>query len=154
MKRLVLKITFLLLSGFFTSLNAQETTADIQGIITEKNATPMIGATIIAIHQPTGTKYTTTTRKDGRYNLANLRVGGPYEITASYVGFKEEKQTDIFLLIGQTFKADFILLNNSTELKEVVVTATRSDKVFNKSRTGSAEVGALPVVSAGWPDYP
>ncbi len=140
MKRLFLNLLLLLLSGLGLGLQAQETTAEIQGIITEKNATPLIGATITAIHQPTGTKYTTTTRKDGRYNLANLRVGGPYEVTASYVGFKEEKQTDIFLLLGQSYKADFGLVSTTTDLKEVVVTATRSDKVFNKSRTGSAEV--------------
>lgn len=140
MKRLFRVLPLLLLTALFNGLQAQETTAEIQGIITESVSNPLIGATITAIHQPTGTKYTTTTRKDGRYNLANLRVGGPYTITASYVGYKEEKQTDVYLLIGQSFKADFNLQNSNTEMKEVVVTANRSDKVFNKSRTGSAEV--------------
>lgn len=122
------------------SLTAQETTAEIQGIITEKNGTTLTGATIIALHQPTGTKYTTTSRKDGRYNLANVRVGGPYVITVTYVGFSEDKLNDIILTLGQAFKADFNLTPASGEMKEVVVSATRSDKIFNKSRTGSAEV--------------
>lgn len=140
MKRIVSTVLMLVISALSFSLLAQETTAEIQGMITEKNNNPLIGASVTATHQPTGTKYTTTTRKDGRYNLANLRVGGPYEIVVSYVGFGAEKQTDVFLLIGQSFKADFVLSSNSGEMKEVVVTATRSDKVFNKARTGSAEV--------------
>lgn len=140
MKRITVYLLSFLFAGLSLSLYAQETTAEIQGIILEKNASPLAGATITAIHQPTGTKYTTTTRKDGRYNLGNLRVGGPYEISVSYVGFKEEKQSEVYLLLGQSFRADFSLVQTGTELKEVVITASRQDKVFNKSRTGSAEV--------------
>lgn len=133
---LLLIITSLAGFGVF----AQETTAEIQGTITEKQGNPLVGATVTAIHQPTGTRYVTTTRKDGRFNLSNVRVGGPYEITASYVGFKEEKMADIYLTLGQSYKADFALTTSGGELTEVVVESRRSDKVFNKNRTGSAEV--------------
>ena len=83
-------------------VNAQETTAEIQGLITVGNA-GIAGANITAIHQPTGTKYVTTSRNDGRYNLTNLKIGGPYLLQVTYVGLKPEKQDDITLLLGQTY---------------------------------------------------
>ena len=127
----------LLLLGFVT--RAQETTSEIQGVITD-DKTSLNGATITAVHLPTGTKYSTTSRKDGLFNFANVRIGGPYTITVSFVGHKEEKQDDVFLTLGTAYKADFKLIKTSGNLTEVVVTGYRSDKVFSRSRTGSAEV--------------
>ncbi|NBY24550.1 MAG: TonB-dependent receptor [Chitinophagaceae bacterium] len=138
MKRICLFILSIL--TFSLSVFSQETTAEIQGLVSDKNASVLAGATITAIHQPTGTKYVTSSRKDGRFNLANLRVGGPYLVTCSFVGYKEDSKGDIFLIIGQTYKADFSLVSSTTVLQEVTVTTSRPDKVFNKSRTGSAEV--------------
>ena len=84
-------LTMLLCFGCVFTVTAQETTSEITGIITE-NQKPVAGATVAALHVPSGTRYATTTRNDGRYNLANLKVGGPYTITVSFVGYKEEKQ--------------------------------------------------------------
>ena len=135
---------------------AQETTSEIQGnVLAGKEA--ITGATVQAIHQPTGTKYTTSTRADGRYNLPNLKIGGPYVVTVSFVGFKSETQKDIILLLGQTYKANFSLVSSSTTLKEVVVTTGQS-KVFNSSRTGSQEtisrrmIDGVPTINRSWKD--
>ena len=135
---------------------SQETTSEIQGIVLEgKLAVP--GATVQAIHQPTGTKYGTTTRIDGRYNLPNLKIGGPYVVTVSFVGFKTESQGDITLLLGQTHKANFTLVEAVTSLNEVVVTSGQS-KVFNSSRNGSQEIISrqlierVPNVNRSWKD--
>lgn len=135
------KILTLLLTVFLSvTLMAQETTSDIQGVVSD-GSNLIAGAVITAIHTPTGTKYVTTSRKDGRYNLANVKIGGPYEITASFVGFKTEKQTNIILTLGQDFKADFVMQTEAKTLTEVVVkTTTRQDKVFNNSHTGSQEI--------------
>lgn len=130
----------LLLSLSFLTTVAQETTSEIQGLVKDEKGTGLQGATVVALHQPTGTSYTTTTRKDGRYNLANLRVGGPYEIKVTYVGFGEEKQTEVMLALGTAYKADFTLAPSTSTLSEITVAATRSDKVFSKSRTGASEV--------------
>jgi outer membrane receptor for ferrienterochelin and colicin len=153
-------VAFLFLSFFLSGIiNGQETTAEIQGIITEQNGAPLSGATISATHGPTGTNYQTTSRKDGRYNLANVRVGGPYTIIVTYVGYREEKVTDISLSLGQAFKSDFTLTPAAGEMKEVVITATRSDKIFNRGRTGSAEVinrqqiDRLPTVNRSINDF-
>ena len=121
-------------------LAAQETTAEIQGMINDRSGNGLAGATITAIHTPTGSKYITTSRKDGRFNLANLRVGGPYEVTTTFVGFQESKRDDIFLLIGQAYKVDFALIEATATLQDVTISVSKSDKVFNRSRTGSAEV--------------
>ena len=138
-------------------VNAQETTAEIQGLITVGNA-GVAGATISAVHQPTGTKYVTTSRADGRYNLTNLKIGGPYLLQVSYVGMKAEKQDDINLLIGQSFKANFALVEANSNLKEVVVSSNKQDKIFNNARTGSQEtfnrnqITSLPTISRSYKD--
>ncbi len=105
------KLLFMIKRLLFTAITllcvlftfAQETTSDIQGIITDNGKVGLAGATVTALHIPTGTRYTTTTRKDGRFNLAGLRVGGPYVLSVTYVGFREEKHENIFFVIGQDF---------------------------------------------------
>ena len=137
---------------------AQETTSEIQGTVSESKGI-LGGATVTALHVPTGTKYTTTTRKDGRFNLPNIRVGGPYTLTVSYIGYKEEKQENITLLLGQEFKADFTLTTQSKELTEVIVATSRQGKIFNSGHTGSqeiinrAQIERLPTVNRSWQDF-
>ncbi|NNV56554.1 TonB-dependent receptor [Limnovirga soli] len=137
---------------------AQETTSDIIGVVTD-NGNAIGGATITALHVPTGTKYVTTSRKDGRYNLPNLKIGGPYTITVSYVGFKAEPQENVSLLLGQEYKADFALVADSKSLTEVVVSAVSQNKIFNNSRTGSQEIISrsqierLPTINRSLQDF-
>ena len=119
---------------------AQETTSEIQGVVSDEGGKSLAGASITALHTPTGTSYSTTSRNDGRFNLPNLRIGGPYTVTVTFVGFKESTQQDIQLTLGTAYKADFSLTSNASALSEVIVSAQRSDKIFSKSRTGSAEV--------------
>ena len=138
-------------------VNAQETTAEIQGTVTN-GAAGFAGVTVTAIHQPTGTKYVTTTRNDGRYNLTNLKIGGPYLVEVSYVGFKKDQQNDVTLLLGQAYKANFKLVEASNNLQEVVVKSSSQDKVFSNSRTGSQDnfnrnqITSLPTISRSYKD--
>jgi hypothetical protein len=142
----------------FVAAFSQETTSEIQGVVTGENGQSLQGATIVAVHVPTGTRYTTTTRADGHYNLPNVRVGGPYEITATYVGYQSSTQRDIALTLGTAYKADFQLVPANRSLSEVVISTTRSDRVFSRSRTGAAEVitrsqiERLPTVSRSLQD--
>jgi hypothetical protein len=141
-----------------TLLYAQETTSEIQGIVTDAGVA-VSNATVVAVHTPTGTIYTTTTRKDGRYNLPNLRIGGPYTITTTSVGYNDEKLENINLLLGQEFKADFKMTRNTTTLTDVVVSAGGQNKVFNNNRTGSQEtisrtqIERLPAISRSIQDF-
>lgn len=158
MRRKVKVITsFLLFLSLFGK--AQETTSEIQGTVFDANEAPLAGATIIALHQPTGTKYVTTSRKNGQFNLANIRIGGPYTLTTTFVGFNEGKQGEVYLSLGTAFKADFKLMPSTTSLNEVVVSARKSDKVFNNGRTGQqeivtrAQIERLPTINRSLQDF-
>ena len=162
-KQHVMKFKFMLLLFAVMAIGigsfAQETTAEIQGVVSDVNNTGLVGATVVATHLPTGTIYTTSTRKDGLFNLANLRVGGPYDIKVTYVGYTEGRQENVMLLLGQTFRADYKLTIDTRQLGEVVVTATRQDKVFNNSHTGSQEIigrtqiERLPTINRSLQDF-
>ena len=158
LKKLLYVLT-LCMGVFTTSLvSAQETTADIQGTITTGKGS-LADAVITAIHQPTGTKYVTTSRKDGRYNLPSVKLGGPYIITVSFVGYREEKQENIILSLGQDFKADFSLVTASASLGNLVVKSVRQDKLFNNAHTGSQEIISrdqiekLPTINRSLQDF-
>ncbi len=101
-------------------LYGQETTAGIDGMVSG-NQIPLEGAIVKAVHQPTRTSYATTTRKDGRYSLDNLKIGGPYTITVSFTGFEDEKKENIVLFLGQQFNADFSLNPQVKSLPHVTV---------------------------------
>lgn len=139
------------------TVSAQVTTASINGMVTDKQG-PIPGVTITAVHTPTGSKYQTSTRADGRYNLPNVRVGGPYVITTSLVGYKEEKQENIQLSLGQSLKVDFKISESSVDLAEVVVSG-KQDKVMNSSRTGAKQTISkdqlqnLPTLGRSFSDF-
>jgi hypothetical protein len=155
-------LLFFLLTGalFFMTENvfAQGvTTASINGTVTDNKGT-IPGATIVVTHIPTGTVYTTASRADGRYNLPNLRIGGPYTVKISFVGYKDFIQEGITLSIGQDQRIDAKIQENATALAEVVVTGTQG-KVINSSRTGAretisnAQIVGLPTINRSLSDF-
>ena len=138
---------------------AQETTSQIQGTVVTDAKTGLAGATVVALHTPTGTKYTTTTRKDGHYDLPGLRVGGPYTLTVTYVGFKTENQENINLVLGEDYTGDFTLITEAKELQATVVSAARQNNIFNNAHTGAqqlisrAQIDQLPTISRSLQDF-
>ncbi len=154
-KRTMLLVVLVLFSILAKS---QETTSEISGTILEGNS-PIPNVIVTAVHVPTGTKYMTTTRSDGRYNLPNLKIGGPYTVTTSFVGYKPQSQGDIILNLGQTFKQNFKLVDQQTLLGEIVVKSSPNDKNFSSSRTGSQElitrtqVDRLPTINRSIQDF-
>jgi hypothetical protein len=77
------------------------------------------GATILAIHTPTGPKYSSISNEDGRFNILNMRIGGPYEITVTYLGNQNQKINDVYLESGKASSFEFILEDESQKLDEV-----------------------------------
>lgn len=154
LKKLILA-GIILLSGLSY---AQVTTSNIRGQITDENNEPLPGATVVALHQPTGTEYGTVTNIDGRVNLLNLRIGGPYKITISYVGFQSFEQNDVFLDLGQTYNLEIQLKSSMEQLDEVVVTGGRNT-TFNSDRTGAEtnigrkELTRLPTITRSAQDF-
>ncbi len=112
------------------------TTSAIGGLVTDPQQQVVPGATVVAVHEPSGTRYEATTRGDGRYSIPGMRVGGPYTVTASLSGFQPHPVKGIQLSLGVTTDIDFTL-TTATVTEEVTVTA-EADPVFSSGRTGAA----------------
>lgn len=138
---------------------AQVTTSSIKGAITDETNVALPGANVIAIHTPTGTKYGAATNIDGRFNLVNLRVGGPYVVTVSYIGYKEQTFSDVYLTLGKTETLSLSLTPDSEQLDAVVITANSSTRVFGSDRTGAEtnvgqrDLRRLPTISRSASDF-
>ncbi len=134
------------------SVSAQVTTATITGFVTDKKGETLIGATVQAVHTPSGSRYGTTTNAEGRFTMPNLRVGGPYTITTTYVGYKADNVSDLYLSLAQKFNVQVVLTEESTSVGEVVVTADRNS-LLNSQRTGASttinneQLSAMPTIS-------
>ena len=137
----------------------QVTTSNIKGLILDENSQPLPGANVVAIHVPTGTKDGSATNIDGRYNLLNLRVGGPYTITVSYVGYKDQVFNEVYLTLGITENIDVSLAADGGQLDAVVITGSSGSGTFGSDRTGSEtnvgrrELTRLPTISRSAADF-
>ncbi|MDG1374882.1 MAG: TonB-dependent receptor [Flavobacteriaceae bacterium] len=156
MKRIIALFIFI----FTCSLSfSQVTTSSIKGLISDETNAGLPGANVIAVHTPTGTTYGAATNIDGRFNLVNLRVGGPYTITVSYVGYKDQSFSDVFLTLGKTENLSLALTTDSSQLDEVVLTVNNANGVFGSDRTGAEtnvgrkELTTLPTISRSASDF-
>ncbi|MBT4714519.1 MAG: TonB-dependent receptor [Candidatus Marinimicrobia bacterium] len=133
------------------------TTAAINGKITDAEGAVLIGANVIAEHTPTGTTYGASTMKDGYYYIPNMKIGGPYVIRVSYIGYTAQQNEGVQLFLNNEASYNFSLQSESMEMGEVVVTAEHSE--INPNRTGAetsinAELlESLPTISRGQKDF-
>ncbi|MFT4667252.1 MAG: hypothetical protein ACI8YQ_004149 [Polaribacter sp.] len=141
-----------------SSLLAQVTTASVNGVVTDSNGEALIGCTIIATHVPSGTTYGVITVDNGRYTIPNMRVGGPYRIESSYVGFSTNSQENLKLNLGQKMNLNFKMSQEGINLEGAVITGER-DPLLNSDRTGAATtvgrdlIDNLPTISRSASDY-
>jgi hypothetical protein len=130
----------LLLSVFvLASLGAwaQVTTSSLSGTVTDNKGAALPGATVLVTHVPSGTQYGSVTTTDGRYSIRGMRVGGPYTVKMSFVGYKEQTFENIFLNLGVSADLNAVLADDATELQELVVSSSRSD-IFSSDRAGAS----------------
>ena len=135
MKLRILQFAILLFSGFV--LNAQVTTSSMVGKVTDDKGEELIGATVIATHTPSGTQYGTTTSNNGRFSILGMRVGGPYEVKVSYIGYEDFTHYNVFLNLGVTADVNTKLRESALTLEEVTISAGRGD-LFSADRQGAA----------------
>lgn len=137
-------------------ISAQVTTATMSGKVTAQEE-PIIGATIVAIHEPSGTRYGTVTNVSGQFTLQGMRTGGPYKVEISYVGYQTAIYKGINLLLGENYVLNVSLKESSELLDEVVVTASKesnmkSDRAGAVTNLTSAKIASIPTVSRSMND--
>jgi len=134
------------------------TSATIRGTVVDENEDPLPGANVVAVHQPSGSQYGTTTNQDGSFTVANVRVGGPYQITVSFVGYQSRRETGIQLDLGETRRFEFQLQPQTEEMDEVTVVGERG-AVFDEERKGLStniseeEVQSAPTIDRSIADF-
>jgi hypothetical protein len=155
------RILFLFVLAFMASplLFAQITSSAIDGSVKGSSDEPLIGASIVATHQPTGTRYATTSRGGGVFNIQNMRSGGPYLIEISFVGYDLGKFENVFLQLAESFTLKANLKKTDAAMENVLVTATGRRNVFNPNRTGSVtniglrQINQLPSITRSINDF-
>lgn len=155
MKRIVLSTLVVLCVVW--GLNAQVTTSTLTGTVRDASET-LIGATIKATHTPTGTVYGASSGADGRFTIPNMRVGGPYSVEVTYVGYQPQRYANITLQLGEPYVLNVTLSQAGTQLSEVVISGT-VDPILNRERTGAAtnvsreQLENLPTISRSLQDF-
>ena len=145
---------FMLLMTMTTTVMAQITTSGISGRVTSQGE-DVIGATITATHEPSGTVYRAVTNIDGRYTIQGMRVGGPYNVQVAYGGQKTKTFENVMLQLGETEDLSCTLQDDSKELQEVVVTGSAG---VNATKTGAAQsisskqIADMPSITHGIAD--
>lgn len=134
------------------SIMAQVTTSSMSGRVTLKETgEELIGATIQAVHMPSGTSYGAVTNANGRFNIQGMRTGGPYKVTVSYVGHQTKTYTDIKLQLAEVYNLNVELSEDAKLLGEVVVSATASkfaaEKTGASTNINKSQIANMPTVS-------
>ena len=125
-----------------TSLFGQGITSSaVSGFVTNKQGAPAAGATVTALHEPTGTVATTTVRATGQYNLSGLRPGGPYTVTVTAAGQAPVVKKDVFLELGDALPYNVSLGGDVVVLEKFTVAGER-DLTFG---AGKIEIGRAHV---------
>ena len=152
MQKRLLFLVAMMLTLSLTSM-AQITTSGMAGKVTldGSDGEEVIGATVIAVHEPSGTRYTAVTNTTGRFSIQGMRTGGPYEVTVSYIGFQPKTVKGITLQLAETYNLSVVLTEDATELAEVVVSGKASkfagEKTGASTNINSQQITNLPTVS-------
>ncbi|MGB4776685.1 MAG: TonB-dependent receptor [Daejeonella sp.] len=134
MKKFLLSTLVVLLTAF--SIYAQVTTSTLTGTLRDSKET-LIGASVKATHQPTGTVYGASTGTNGRFTISNMRVGGPYLIEITYIGYKTETFDNVTIKLGEPYVLNVVMTETDKQLDEVVVRSTNPNSILNANRKGA-----------------
>ncbi len=132
---------------------AQITTSSMAGKVTldDEKGEEVIGATVVAVHEPSGTRYTAVTNTTGRFSINGMRTGGPYNVTVSYIGYQSKTVKGIILQLAETYNVAIWLSEDATQLSEVVISGKASkfatEKTGAATNINSSQIANLPTVS-------
>ncbi len=146
------KLLFLLSFGaslIAWDLHAQVTTSSLAGSVRDDQEA-LIGASVLAVHEPSGTQYGTSVTTNGTFSINNMRVGGPYKVTISFVGYSPKVYGDIVLRLGEAYVLNVVMDAGQTALSEVIVTASAgvdADKTGASMNISNKQIQAMPTIS-------
>ncbi|WP_299118833.1 TonB-dependent receptor [uncultured Tenacibaculum sp.] len=147
----------LLVALFFVSatiLGQGVTSSSMGGKVIDGFDEALPGANILVVHMPTGTKYGASTNLDGFYRISNMRSGGPYKVTISFVGYKTYEKEGLFLSLGDSETVNAKLAEDSNMLTEIVVVAnTTNQKDGSETKVSRKQISALPSISRSISDF-
>ncbi len=158
-KGFAILLAFLMITA--TSFAQGTTTSSMNGRVLDTGNESLPGATVIAVHTPTGSQFGCITDNDGYFRLPNMNIGGPYKLTVSFVGFESFEKDNIYLTLGQAFRVNVTLGEKQLELEEVQVVGTRIQEynIFDGNRTGaetvisSDQINMMPTVGRDLTDF-
>jgi len=151
-KRLVLWMLFLTISGAVFSQGV--TTSSLAGTVVDEKGEPVMMASVLAVHTPSGAEYGAVTLDDGRFEIRNMRVGGPYKVMVTFVGFETSSVDGIYLQLNNTASVKLVMKSTAVEIGGVVIQA----KSLNREQTGamtniaSKQIAALPTITRSQQD--
>ncbi len=154
LKKLILSTIIGLLCSFLGF--SQTTTSSMSGTVKSADGSPLLGATITATHEPTGTVYRTQSLTGGRFDINNMNPGGPYTVDISYINFANDIRKDLNLALGEVYKYNSVLGTKNSVLKEVVVTAVgrgTEGKGGAGTNIGRDKMANLPTVGRNLQDF-
>lgn len=140
------------------ALSQGVTTSGISGVVAEANGQPLPGANVVATHLPSGTRYGAVSNLDGKYSIPGMRVGGPYRLSVSFIGYSTQEVEGIVLSLGVFSNVNVTLVEDGQELSEVLVTAS-ANNLFSSERTGAntsidnQTISKLPTISRNINDF-
>lgn len=149
-KRFLFLVSLLLIASL--SAVAQITTSSLDGVVIDEGSSEtVIGATVQAVHVPSGTKYSAITNSKGRFTIQGMRPGGPYTIAFTYIGYQGKTYNDVMLDLGETLNMKVVMSENTKELSEVVVSGKASkfkvEKTGASTNVNNATILEMPTVS-------
>lgn len=156
-KTFMRQVLLVLMAAIFSiAVSAQVTTSGIVGSVTDPEGNPVVGATVEAEHQPSGTIYSATTNDSGRFTLPGMRIGGPYLVKAIQPGYNQQNYENVQLSLGTSATINFTL---STAINEIVEVTGGENEIFSETRTGASTsistqaVETLPTISRRINDF-
>ncbi|MFH0757844.1 MAG: TonB-dependent receptor [Bacteroidota bacterium] len=131
-----LLLTFFVFCLITIPAYSQITTSGMNGTVVTESGEKLPGATVVAVHEPSGTQYGTVTNSEGRFNLQGMRPGGPYAVKVSFVGYSTASYTDITLFLGESFNLGAQIKESTVEVAEVTIVGSKPSK-FSTTKTGA-----------------
>ena len=158
LKRILFSLAIVFIAATYSQ--AQITTSEITGnVIDAATKEPLTGASIVATHSPSGSRYTTLSSKKGDFTIHDMRVGGPYVVVISFVGYESVTFDDVQLKLAEAFLLEVSLNKKAGTLENVIISTTKRNPILNSSRTGAMtnigvrDIANLPSINRSVNDF-